>query len=110
MPQQPDGAAIKEPEWPQSNPLMAALAERDGGWHCHYCGNKLASGLADLIGPRADGGYSCRAGFSFAEADHVVPRSRGGSDGIENRVLSCSRCNQRKGCRPAEVFVAEVRR
>lgn len=30
-------------------------------------------------------------------SDHVVPRSRGGSDGVENRVPLCDRCNFLKG-------------
>ena len=36
--------------------------------------------------------------------DHVVPRSKGGSDGWENVVTSCAPCNLRKGDRllPAE--------
>ena len=31
------------------------------------------------------------------EVDHVIPRSRGGSDRISNLVLSCHGCNQEKG-------------
>lgn len=29
--------------------------------------------------------------------DHYIPKSKGGKNGIHNLVLSCSRCNQRKG-------------
>lgn len=33
----------------------------------------------------------------LATRDHVVPKSRGGSDGSENLVLACARCNFLKG-------------
>lgn len=39
-------------------------------------------------------------GFVQAEADHVVPRSAGGSDEISNRVLACGPCNRSKGSTP----------
>jgi hypothetical protein len=44
---------------------------------CHYCG-----GL-----------------FFFGELtkDHVVPKSKGGRDIVENIVPSCGPCNQKKG-------------
>lgn len=34
-------------------------------------------------------------------ADHVIPRSRGGSDDIENLRPCHTRCNARRGNRPA---------
>lgn len=36
--------------------------------------------------------------------DHVVPRSRGGSNRITNLVLACVRCNHEKGNRPVQEF------
>lgn len=38
--------------------------------------------------------------------DHVHPRSRGGSDRVSNLVLACIPCNQAKGNRPVNEFVA----
>jgi len=38
------------------------------------------------------------------EADHVQPKSRGGSDRPFNRVAACAKCNQEKGNRTAEEF------
>jgi RRXRR protein/HNH endonuclease len=45
------------------------------------------------------------------EIDHMVPKSRGGSDRISNLVLACHDCNQAKGNRTAAEFGrAEVER
>lgn len=38
--------------------------------------------------------------------DHIVPRSRGGSDRISNLTLACIPCNQAKGSTLVEVFLA----
>ena len=38
------------------------------------------------------------------EIDHIVPRSRGGSNRPSNLVLSCHACNQAKGDQTAEEF------
>ena len=37
-------------------------------------------------------------------ADHVIPRSRGGTNEISNQVLACYRCNGRKGSMPIQAF------
>ena len=34
---------------------------------------------------------------SIMEWEHVIPRSRGGSDSVKNATLSCHTCNQEKG-------------
>lgn len=33
----------------------------------------------------------------LATLDHVIPCSAGGTDGFDNLVLACFRCNQRRG-------------
>ena len=38
------------------------------------------------------------------EADHIVPKSRGGTDRVSNLTLACSACNRAKGDRTAEEF------
>uniref|UniRef100_UPI000AF37378 RNA-guided endonuclease IscB n=1 Tax=Alicyclobacillus kakegawensis TaxID=392012 RepID=UPI000AF37378 len=40
------------------------------------------------------------------EIEHVVPRSKGGTDRVSNLTLACHRCNQAKGNRPIEEFLA----
>lgn len=92
--------------------LHDRLAERDGGWACHYCGQSLAHfGPQDeLVGlvESPFGGWTTASGWDFPEADHVVPRAAGGTDALENRVLACPRCNRRKGTRPYDEFVSEL--
>jgi len=49
--------------------------------HCAYCGQSFSSPV-DMT------------------TDHVVPRSKGGSDGRENKLPACATCNKTKGKRP----------
>lgn len=35
--------------------------------------------------------------------EHVVPRSRGGTDDIENLRLACKRCNRARGNEPRDL-------
>jgi len=38
------------------------------------------------------------------EVEHIVPKSRGGSDRVSNLTISCNKCNQKKGNKTAEEF------
>ena len=38
------------------------------------------------------------------EIEHIVPRSRGGSDRVSNLTIACHKCNQTKGTQTAEEF------
>lgn len=52
--------------------------ESNHGWYtCVRCGKKLRKGDADI--------------------DHIIPQSRGGSDGINNLQCMCKHCNRSKG-------------
>ena len=62
--------------------LYRALSERDGH-RCAYCAKK----------------------DERLECDHVVPKARGGSDSIANRVLACRPCNQKKGAQDVRDFL-----
>jgi 5-methylcytosine-specific restriction endonuclease McrA len=46
----------------------------------------------------------CGRGETALEIDHVVPRSRGGTERVSNLVLSCHDCNSAKGDRTAAEF------
>ncbi len=52
----------------------------------------------------------CRSHFEFRhlEVDHIVPRSKGGTDHIENLQLLCGHCNRVKGNRPQEYLLAQL--
>lgn len=41
------------------------------------------------------------------EIDHIHPKSRGGSDRVNNLTLACRPCNQAKGNQPVEAFLAD---
>lgn len=57
---------------------------------CQYCSKKLTEKMATI--------------------DHVLPRSRGGTDTWENTVCCCVQCNSRKGCRtPDEAHMKLVK-
>ena len=53
----------------------------------------------------------CKGDFPFKlyEVDHVVPRSRGGTDHLDNLQLLCSHCNRVKGGQPMEYLVAKLK-
>jgi hypothetical protein len=46
----------------------------------------------------------CGKGNTPFEVDHILPRSRGGSNRISNLCLACHTCNQEKGARTAVEF------
>ena len=56
------------------------LFARDG-YACQYCGRHRSE----------------LRGRQFLTRDHIVPTSRGGGNGWDNVVTSCSPCNNRKG-------------
>lgn len=39
--------------------------------------------------------------------DHIVARARGGSNRVSNLTIACVECNQEKGARPVEEFLAD---
>jgi len=67
--------------------VILALAERDG-WDCHYCGETLDP-------------YT-------ATRDHKTPKARGGSNDLDNLVLSCEACQRRKKTQPYEDYMRRI--
>ena len=61
---------------PLSKSLRFEVFKRDG-FTCQYCGAKPP--------------------HVTLEADHIIPRSGGGTDGLDNLITSCFSCNRGKG-------------
>ena len=53
----------------------------------------------------------CKGDFPFRlfEVDHVIPRSRGGTDHLDNLQLLCSHCNRLKGDRDQAYLMARLK-
>lgn len=62
-------------------------AQYDGIERCPHCNTELD--------------YSQGLQHNSAEADHVIPHSKGGQDRIDNVTIMCRACNQSKGNRPS---------
>lgn len=58
------------------------------GWRCAYCGKESVP----------------------LEMDHVVPKSRGGTDRVSNLALACRECNQAKGNRLPQEWLEELKK
>ena len=41
------------------------------------------------------------------EVEHIVPKSKGGSDRVSNLTLACHKCNQKKGNQDVKVFLQD---
>ena len=64
-------------------------------------GWEMRSYLLEKFGHRC---VYCGRGQMAFEIEHVVPKSRGGSERVSNLVLSCHECNEAKGNRTAAEF------
>ncbi|WP_218576826.1 RNA-guided endonuclease IscB, partial [Desulfobacter latus] len=40
------------------------------------------------------------------EIEHIVPKSKGGSNRVSNLTLACTACNRKKGNKPLEQFLS----
>lgn len=80
----------------------AAIHERDG-YHCRFCGlavitskvRKRICELYPLAVPWGRTNSSQHAAFQamWAQYDHIVPHSKGGTNDLSNVVLTCAPCN-----------------
>lgn len=74
--------------------------------HCALCGLKIHYFLLvqDPDNPKPQWREPVLLGFSnlgtMFNTDHIVPRSLGGNDDLDNLQIACHRCNQKKGNRP----------
>lgn len=51
--------------------------------------------------------FYCDATEVPLQIDHIVPRSKNGTDRVSNLTLACARCNQKKGNTDAKTFLAK---
>ncbi|MCK6511027.1 RNA-guided endonuclease IscB [Myxococcota bacterium] len=51
--------------------------------------------------------FYCDATEIPLQIDHIVPRSKNGTDRVSNLTLACARCNQEKGNQNAKTFLAK---
>lgn len=84
-----------------------ALAKRDGGYFCHYCGKPIQF-PGDI--PKLPGTIYLDPSIDALEVDHKVPKAKGGSDDLDNLLLSCTKCNQRKGKKDYSDFLKWLKR
>ena len=71
----------------QSYSEMKHVLFGDQEGHCNLCGHPF--------------------GYKLLELDHVIPKSKGGGDHIDNRQLLCPPCNKMKGTDTMEAAVAK---
>lgn len=81
---------------------MAQLHARDG-YHCRYCGipvirPEVRKKVCQLYPEQVTWGAtnaSQHAGFQtlWAQYDHVLPHAHGGTNDLDNLVVSCAACN-----------------
>lgn len=55
------------------------------------------------------GNISLWVTFSNLEIDHFIPESKGGSENIDNLILSCRACNRRRKDKDAFDFLKSIR-
>lgn len=84
-----DGEVITQ----RRDPWVEAFHAQRG--RCFYCACPIARCPQQCGMPRASAG----------QVEHMVPRARGGSDDWSNKVLSCVRCNVKKGILTREEFL-----
>jgi 5-methylcytosine-specific restriction endonuclease McrA len=79
--------------------IMPALVARDGT-NCHWCG----CATFNYKRPPSDGSQLP----DHRTLDHLIARCFGGADTLENAVVACFACNQRRG--QADQFTVEWQR
>jgi hypothetical protein len=76
-------AAVRLPSTPVSTTRVAEVWDRDGG-HCVWC--------SAAVWPRD------------RTVEHLLPRSRGGSDGHHNLLPACRACNRARRSQAAAAY------
>lgn len=86
---------------------------REQGGCCYYCKYQLRflpKYGVEYQGPTEGDKWRSRRSAQTATLDHIVPRSRGGRNELENLVLACHWCNHFRGDVPAHTALYWIRR
>jgi hypothetical protein len=101
-------AYVPRPPWTTSGHRQRARLWEAQRGKCWYCACELAV-HEEHWEPRPSGGglyngWQPIEGFSGPVIEHQTPKSRGGPNRRQNKVLSCGLCNSRKSDRRIEEF------
>lgn len=82
-------------DWKRARGLVKGRAKRlavfdRDEWRCGLCGRRSGEPYTNSRGKPA---------LTSLEVDHIVPRSKGGTNDMDNLQTLCSSCNGRKGAR-----------
>jgi 5-methylcytosine-specific restriction endonuclease McrA len=84
-------------DWKQRNPEMAKEHVRRRRARKHSAeGSHSAKDIINQLHKQSNRCFYCDKELTDYHADHVIPLSKGGSDYIENIVITCPTCNHRK--------------
>ena len=72
----------------------------------HYTAHKDT-----LYGKQEGNCAGCRVHFHYRNltVDHIIPRTKGGTDHPDNLQLLCGACNSMKGTKPHEYLMARIK-
>ncbi len=79
------------------NPEMSGVKYQQG----ELQGFEVREYLLDKFGRQC---VYCKKKGVPLQVEHIVPKSRGGSNRVSNLTVACEKCNQRKGNKTAEEF------
>jgi 5-methylcytosine-specific restriction endonuclease McrA len=88
---------VKFDTQPLQNPEITGVAYQQG----ELAGYEIRQYLLEKFGHRC---AYCGTTTVPLEVEHIIPRSRGGSDRVSNLTIACHSCNQAKGNRTAAEF------
>lgn len=90
----PEPREVMDEGGDDSSALMALAAQHGG--RCWYCGCELT---------RQNGDASVK---TTATRDHIIPRSKGGTNRADNLIAACRACNNGKRARSLEDYRAKL--
>jgi CRISPR/Cas system Type II protein with McrA/HNH and RuvC-like nuclease domain len=78
------------------------------GMKCEYC-DRYGVYLIECVSSRGSKHTDIYTEeFELMTVDHYIPRGRGGTNTLNNLVPCCNDCNQRKGNRMPDEFIADL--